>query len=102
MLGNGKDCNYHHATIDKSHQLYLMALAALQKSRYSDGVLLTVLLNNTGKILYQQGMTYEATRCFSVVGDLMNAGDSNEIFGNEDYCGLYLNSLMSSDKASAA
>jgi hypothetical protein len=47
-------------------------------------------------------MTYEATRCFRVVCDLINAGNSKAVFEKGDYCGLYLNSLMSSDTASAA
>lgn len=86
----------------KAHKLYNMSLAALQASHYSDGVLLTVLLNNTGQLLYQQCMTFEASRCFRVVRDLMNASDTKNLFEQRDYCGLYLNSLMHSDTASAA
>jgi tetratricopeptide (TPR) repeat protein len=86
----------------KAHRLYSMALAALQKSHYSDGVFLTVLLNNTAHLLYEQCMTYEATRCFRVVRELVNASDVKDLFESGDYCGLYLNSLISSDTASAA
>jgi hypothetical protein len=93
-----------HVLNAKARALYLLALAALQISNYSDGVLLTVLLNNTGSLLHQhQCMMSEVTIYFRAVCDLMNACDNAKtLFNKSDYCGLYLNSLISSDTASAA
>jgi tetratricopeptide (TPR) repeat protein len=87
----------------KARGLYDLAFVALQKSKYSDCVLLIGLLNNTGHLLTQQCMMSEATSYFRAVCDLMNASDNTKVlFEKRDYYGLYLNSLISSYTASAA
>lgn len=84
-----------------AHSLYNMAFEAMKLTTCPDKVLLVVLFNNCGQLLYRQWRTFEAVKCFKVVQDLMS-NISMSVFEAEDFNGMCLNSLMDSNTASAA
>ena len=86
---------------EKAYQLYNMAFASMKDCKFKDNVLITVLFNNSAHILHYQGRTCEAAKCLRIVQDLMIHIPIGSLEGN-DYHGLFLNSLMDSNAASAA
>ncbi|KAI2505229.1 hypothetical protein MHU86_9225 [Fragilaria crotonensis] len=86
---------------NKAYSLYNMAFATMKESTYKDSVLITVLLNNSGHVLYSQGRAFEATKCLRRVHSLMFNLPMNSL-EPDDFHGMYLNSLMVSNTASAA
>jgi tetratricopeptide (TPR) repeat protein len=86
---------------DKAFSLYNMAFATMKESMFKDSVLATVLFNNSGHVLYRQGRTFEATKCLRLVQNLMWNLPVNSL-EPADFHGMYLNSLMECNTASAA
>lgn len=85
----------------KAFSIYNLAFATMKLSKFRDVVLLTVLFNNSGQLLYGQGRIFEATKRLGLVQELMSTLPMNS-FASGDYDGMYLNSLMNSNTASAA
>jgi hypothetical protein len=98
--GSG-DAGPRHSFSNKAFSLYNMAFATMKESIYKDNVLITVLLNNSGHVLYLQGRAFEATKCLRRVHTLMFNLPMNSL-EPDDFHGMYLNSLMVSNTASAA
>ena len=90
-----------HCYSEKAFSLYNMAFATMKESMYKDSALATVLFNNSGHVLYGQGRTFEATKCLRLVQDLMWSLPVNSL-APDDLHGMYLNSLMICNTASAA
>jgi hypothetical protein len=96
-----RDCSLAEASLNKAFNLYNMAFSTMKLSKEKDGPLMTILFNNSGQLLYRQLRTFEATKCFRVVQDLMATLPMNS-FAPQDFNGLYLNTFMDSNTASAA
>lgn len=95
------DCSIAERLLEKAFSLYNMAFSTMKLSRQKNGALLTILFNNSGQLLYRQWRTFEAAKCFRVVRDLL-ATLPMDSFEPKDFNGLYLNSVMDSNTASAA
>jgi hypothetical protein len=95
------DCSLAEESLNRAFSLYSMAFSTMKLSTEKDGPLLAILFNNSGQLLYRQWRTFEAAKCFRVVQDLM-ATLPMDSFAPQDFNGLYLNSFMDSNTASAA
>ena len=100
LIGERNPCSFGDFS-SKAFSIYNMAFATKKLSLFKDGVLLTVLFNNSGQLLYRQGRTFEATKRLGLVQELISTLPMNS-FAPDDYDGMFLNSLMDSDTASAA
>lgn len=96
-----KDFHLSESALSKAFTLYSMAFATTRQSKQQEVPLSAILFNNSGQLLYQQGRTFEAAKCFRVVHDLLIALPKGS-FEPNDLNNLYLNSLMDSNTASAA
>jgi tetratricopeptide (TPR) repeat protein len=86
----------------RATSLYSMALNVGKESRNASCVVLqTIQFSNFGHLLFQEGRMYEASKCFSAVRQLL-ARIPQTAFDKDVFVGMYLNSLMSSNTASAA
>ena len=96
-----RDGGSRHGYSNKAFSLYNMAFATMKESIHKDSVLITVLLNNSGHVLHRQGRAFEATKCLRRVHSLMFNLPMNSL-EPDDFHGMYLNSLLVSNTASAA
>jgi tetratricopeptide (TPR) repeat protein len=112
ILYNLAICYHAMSMVDKSTReirlsskalaLYNMSLSVMEQSPVSnDRVLLTALYNNTGHILHLQGRLIEASQRLKAVQDLMPFLPVNA-FEPDDLYGMFLNSLIEANVASAA
>lgn len=96
------------ATNKKALHLYQMAFAAMQVARQEQHPISTmlqiVLFNNSGQLLYHQGNTCEAAKCFRKVRELLHCSEQvvTSSFHPADFSGLCLNSYIDIQTASAA
>jgi tetratricopeptide (TPR) repeat protein len=88
--------------LNKALVLYNMALNVMEQSPVTkDAVLLTALYNNTGHILHLQGRLTEASQRLKAIQNLMPFLPV-DAFDPDDLYGMFLNSLLEANVASAA